>query len=162
MKIKSYTPKASFHQCIWEERNKAGEYEERTQKFKENPLESLDKAMQELVLIIGKIEEVPASWLETVKVTDLHVIRTQAGVRSMQLGYTKGYKINKVESRKTPFFRIDPPDENEDKIPRHIDLEEAKLCIAAIVKIEEYINGDRQEQTTIEGADPEEGTELFD
>jgi len=167
MRLKSVTIKPTFIEPTWETRNSQGDYEEQSHKFKEAPLPVFDTCIQDLNECVQIIMGVTSKWMETVKVIDFSVKRTEAGVRSMAVKFRKGFKQPEVTKEySTPAFRIDPPENGEDDVPRAVSLEQASQCVLAIEAVEAYINGDRL-QMTLEGveksntgADPKEGDEL--
>jgi len=166
MRIKKVNVKPSFIEIVWETRNSQGEFEEQSHKFKEKPLPAFDTCLQDLKDSLQLIMEVPSKWLETVRIHGFSVHRTASGVRSMTIAFTKGFKCESTTGYSTPQFRIDPPEEGEDKVPRAVSLEQAAQCVMAIDAIEAYINGDRLQMTLDgienknEGASEDEGNEL--
>jgi hypothetical protein len=167
MRLKKYTRKPSFIECVYEERNSQGEYEEKSCKFKEAPQPVLPTAVADLKNSIKVVMEVTEAWMKTVtSVSSFTVHRTEAGTRSLDVKFTKGFKSGTTKEYVTPQFRIDPPDEAEDKVERAVDLDDAILCCTAIEAVEAYIQGDRQQMTldgienSTVGANEGEGAEL--
>jgi hypothetical protein len=166
IRLKKYTRKPSFIECVWEERNSQGEYEEKSCKFKEAPHPILATAVLDLKNSIKVVLEVPVKWMESVAaVGGFSVHRTEAGVRSLEVKFTKGFKIGNTKEYTTPQFRIDPADEAEDN-QSVLWIDDALLCVTAIDAVEAYIQGDRQQMTldgiekTVVGANEAEGKEL--
>lgn len=167
MRLKKYTRKPSLIECVWEEKNSQGEYEERSQKFKEAPLPVLNTAVQDLKTPIETIFEVTPKWMKTVtQVLSFTVHYTDEGLRSMEVKFTKAFANKTTRDFTTTQFRLDPPEGTTDKTERAVSLEEAALCFIAIEAVEAYIGGDRQQMTlagienSTVGADSEEGNEL--
>lgn len=167
MRLKKYTRKPSFIECVYEERNSQGEYEEKSCKFKEAPQPVLPTAVGDLKNSIKVVMEVGAKWMDSVTtVSSFTVHRTEAGVRSLEVKFAKAFKLGTTKEYSTPQFRIDPPEEGEDKIERAVDLDDAIHCVTAIDAVEAYIQGDRQQMTldgienTTTGAEEAEGEEL--
>ena len=167
MRLKKYTRKPSFIEVVWEQRNSQGDYEEHAQKFKEAPMPVLNTAVQDLKAPLQTILEVTDAWMETVtNISSFTVHYTAAGVRSFEIKFTKAFKIDTTRDYTSPQFRIDPPEEDEDNVPRAINIDEAILCVTAMEAVEAYVGGDRQQMTLqgvekkTEGADSNEGNEL--
>jgi len=167
IRLKKYTRKPSFIECVWEERNSQGELEEKSCKFKEMPQAVMPTAIGDLKGSIQSVIEVPEKWMTSVtRIGSFSVHRTEAGVRSITATFTKGFAIGTAKDYTTPQFRIDPPDEGEDEIPRAISIDDALLCVTAIDAVEAYIQGDRQKMTLdgveqlLLGANGAEGNEL--
>lgn len=167
MRIKSVTVKPTFIEPTWESRNSQGVYEEQSHKFAEKPLEVFYTCLQDLKESIQIVMGVTTKWMDTVHVLDFSVKRTDSGVRSLVVKFRKTFKNPELTKEySTPAFRIDPPIDGEDDVPRAVSLEQASQCVLAINAVEAYINGDRLQMTLdgIEsqtvGADPSEGDEL--
>lgn len=127
----------------------------------------LNTAVQDLKGPLQTILEVADAWMKTVSnITSFTVHRTEAGIRSFEIKFTKAFKIGTTKDFSSPQFRIDPPDEGEDKVPRAVSTDEAILCCTAMEAVEAYVGGDRMQMTLegienkSEGADPNEGDEL--
>lgn len=141
--IRTYkrNPKSIYYEC---------EYmvEQGTRKVEETcpeaPLESMNQALKCLEDVVASVMELPLHWLNTVVIHGFKVSSTGLGTRSMQIIYSKGLKIEKVVPQKTPFFQIDPPSGDE-KEARAICLEEATICVNAILEAEKYVAGERQQ-----------------
>ena len=167
MRLKSVTVKPTFIEPVWETRNSQGEYEEQSHKFKEKPREVFYTAIQDLKGSVQKVMGFTEKQMELINIVDFSVKRTESGVRSLVVKFRKAF-INPETTKEytTPAFRIDPPEEGEDNIPRAVDTDNAILCVTAIEAIEAYINGDREQMSldmtsnSTQGANPKEGGEL--
>ncbi len=170
MKLTSYQRKAKKVVATWLEHGEQGE-EERSVTSPQAPRDDLENAIQCLKDVTCSVMELPLSWMETVIIRGLKVSYTKAGTRSVQINLTKALRCGKVETGKTPFFQIDPPDESENE-PRACTTEEAIAVCAAIDAAEAYIQGERkqsdcegithtrddpnQDQLPFDGDDPED------
>ena len=170
MKLTSYQLKAKKVVVKWLDHGDQGE-EERSVTSPQAPLDELEDAMQALKDVTCSVMELPLKWMETVIIRGIHVSRTKAGTRSVQINGTKALSCGSVEAFKTPMFQIDPPDESENE-PRACTTEEAITVCAAIDQAERYAQGERkssdcegishsiedpnQDQLPFDGDDPEE------
>lgn len=166
MRIKKVEIKPSFIKVSWEARNSQGDFEEHSCKFKEKPMPAFDTCIQDLKDSLQHVMEVTSKWMDTTKIHGFSVGRTDAGVRSLTIAFTKGFRNESTVGYSSPQFRIDPPEEGDDNVPRAVSLEQAAQCVMAIDAVEAYVNGDRQQMTLDgienkkEGADPNEGNDL--
>jgi len=167
MRLKSVTVKPSFIEPTWETRNSQGDYEEQSHKFKEKPRDVFYTAIQDLKGSVQTVMGFTAAQIKEIIVVDFSVKRTDSGVRSFIVKYRQAFtNPETTKEYTTPPFRIDPPAEGEDAVPRAVDTDQAILCVTALEAVEQYIEGDRQQMTLegiakkTEGAEPNEGTEL--
>lgn len=99
--------------------------------------------------VVLAIKEMPMNWAKTMIVRGFDLIHDKEGHRQMQIYYSKAYRIGKVESEKTPFFRIDDVADKKDE-KAAVWGDELRACLLAIGYAQDYIDGTR-EQMNLEG-----------
>jgi len=147
---------------IWDEQKNIGKNEtaETTYRAKEAPMQSFTKAWDKIIKMIPNIMEVPAEWIESVKVKSLSISYTKNGTRSVQIGFDKTYTITeKSKAEKTPFIQFDLPAEGESE-PRQCATKHATDFATVITEMEKYAKGERQQLLLPLKVEPASGSDI--
>jgi len=129
--------------------------EGRTSTFHEMPLVSFDKAIAKLVKPALTFLEQAPEWAKGMRIIGFNIKETKKGTRSMQILFDKNLELVGASIQmKTPFIRIDKPQEGEQEKPT-CDAPSKKIIGNAILEVEKYAAGERSQQL-LDFKEPEE------
>lgn len=130
----------------------------------EAPLESFNEAMNNLRTVVREMLELPEKWVETVLIKTLSISRTKAGTRSVSIAFSRTGKTGRTFAAPTPLFRIDSPENEDERIDPELSKKSIELVVIMINEAMRYVAGERAqallpfEQSEVEG-DSEDGQE---
>lgn len=109
----------------------------------EAPLESFNEAMNNLRTVIREMLELPEKWVDTVMVKTLSISRTKAGTRSVSIAFARTGKTGRTFTAPTPLFRIDSPENEDEKIDPELSKKSIELVVIMINEAMRYVEGER-------------------
>lgn len=114
---------------------------------KEEPLESLSKAWDELKQVFTSILELPDNYVDGLSITTLSIRRTKAGTRSVMMEAAKQLECRQsfLHTLTTPCVQIEPSADGESGAVE-IEKNLAAAVMKAIHESERYMEGERSQQ----------------